>query len=61
MHTFCDIKDYFLEDYWPRCWKVVFAEKILDLDTKVSAEKTMVNLVFEINDDGIRMVITLMD
>lgn len=41
--------------------KVVFAVKIIDLDAEVSAEKIMVALIFEIDDSGIYIVMTLMN
>lgn len=41
--------------------KVVFAIKIIDLDTEVFAEKTMVALVFEIDGNSIHMEMTLIN
>ena len=41
--------------------KVMFAKKIIDLNTEVSAEKIMVALVFEIDSSGIHMTMILIN
>lgn len=41
--------------------EVVSTVKIIDLDTEVFAEKTMVTLDFEIDSGGIYMAITLIN
>lgn len=41
--------------------KVVFTIKIINLNIKIFAKKTMMALVFEINNGSIHMIITLMN
>lgn len=41
--------------------EVVYTLKIIDLDTKVSAEKTKMALVFKINSSDIHIAMTLIN